>query len=68
MDSWIAPDLPTLPPPGVELALYDSARRDVIPSPAQPSPLMTTVTSMAAWFLRRSAQARLPAHRDRIEP
>jgi L-cysteine:1D-myo-inositol 2-amino-2-deoxy-alpha-D-glucopyranoside ligase len=34
MDSWIAPDLPALPAPGVELALYDSARRGVYSSPA----------------------------------
>src|SRR5215471_18352708 len=33
MDSWSPPALPTLPGTPVPLALYDSARRTVAPSP-----------------------------------
>jgi L-cysteine:1D-myo-inositol 2-amino-2-deoxy-alpha-D-glucopyranoside ligase len=36
MDSWSAPAVPVLPGSGAELALFDSARREVVPTAGRP--------------------------------
>ena len=43
MDSWIAPDVPSVPGTGPRLALYDSARQQVEPTGASDAPGQRTM-------------------------